>query len=141
MKKIAQTRKKRRRKIHKTVEKILDESPFEKAIKEWKTKPAPVLMPEMNTAQRAPISPERPQKAYVPRIELKAKDPDKIMTGANAILLIDGQPMPGITRLRIELDAGDVAKVKIELLGHMHALLLGHLESKFCRLIPDGEDL
>jgi hypothetical protein len=51
------------------------------------------------------------------KIEVKSKDPTKIMTGSNAQILIDGTPLKYATSFAFSVDALGVAKATIELIA------------------------
>lgn len=67
----------------------------------------------------------------VHKFELRMRDPecDKIMTGGNCELLMDGVKMRNVTKLTIELEARGIARMNIEVLGQFN--VLGQFEPTF----------
>lgn len=83
---------------------------------------------------RDSLAPTRELKCYVgseiykivtrpsiPTIELRTKTPGKVTTGANSELLIDGEPVKGVTSVSINVDANGMGRVKLELIGNIKA--------------------
>ncbi len=76
------------------------------------------------------------------KIELKPKhEPQKghFTTGANSQVLLDGQLLKGVTSCTIKVDAGGIAKVTIEMVGHIEANIIGELETQILAVkMPEG---
>lgn len=51
------------------------------------------------------------------KIELRSKNPDKISTGANTELYIDGQKAKGVKSFKYEVDARGVGIVTVQYFG------------------------
>lgn len=49
------------------------------------------------------------------KLSIRTRNPDGILTGANAQLELDGQPLKGVTFLKLEIKAGKVAKLTLEM--------------------------
>lgn len=79
------------------------------------------------------------KEANFPLIELRSKDPNKLTTGANAELLIDGKVQTAVTEVNINIKAGGLADVKVSYVGRIKANVLGKLEQHFIDCTPDQE--
>lgn len=67
----------------------------------------------------------------VSKIELvSAPVNNQVSTGANTKLLINGKELSGVTSVNIDVKAGGLAKIKIEMLGHVQANILGEIETQ-----------
>lgn len=57
-------------------------------------------------------------KKVLSRIEVRQRpDSGMVMTGANTEVLLDGKPIPGITFFKLEVKAGGVAKIMMEMVA------------------------
>lgn len=54
--------------------------------------------------------------------EIKQRDPKGLLHGANTLLLMDGKPVKGATRVTVEVGAKEVGKITIELFGRARVL-------------------
>ena len=50
-------------------------------------------------------------------IQIKNKAPGKISTGMNTMILMDGEPLEGVTDLQFKVDARGVAKVTMTMVA------------------------
>ena len=79
------------------------------------------------------------------KIELrdKRKEEDRKgqpTVGANCEILVDGEPLQGVRSFKLEVDAGGVAIVTIEMYGDFHANILGDYEQQFYKIKNPGEE-
>ena len=51
------------------------------------------------------------------KLSVKCKDPEKPLTGMNAIVTLDGVEMKGLTFLKLELKPNKIAKILIEMVA------------------------
>lgn len=54
-------------------------------------------------------------KPALSKIHISNKNPGEISTGANTQIEIDGNPLKGVTYLKIEVKPGKVAKITMEM--------------------------
>lgn len=85
------------------------------------------------------------EESKVHTFELKPRDPEGkgIMSGAATQLLMDGQPMKGVRKVVVEVEAGEIAKMTIEVYGRFH--VVGQfapemITQKVVELVPKEED-
>lgn len=45
-----------------------------------------------------------------------------VMTGANTELTMDGQKIMGVRKVKVEVEAGELAKITIEVVGRFHVI-------------------
>lgn len=56
-------------------------------------------------------------KLSVHKIKISNRNPATPLTGFNAIVEIDGQPLKGVTFLKLELKPNKIAKIVIEMVA------------------------
>ncbi len=54
--------------------------------------------------------------------EIKQRDPEGMLHGANTLLLMDGKPVKGATKVTVEVGAREIGKITIELIGRARVL-------------------
>ena len=71
------------------------------------------------------------------KFEVRARDPEKIMTGANTEVYMDGVKLARCTRFAFEVDAKGIAKVSFDLLGTVAITgLVGEVQEQIVPLVP-----
>lgn len=69
--------------------------------------------------------------------EIRPRNPDAIMTGANTEIYMDGQKLTRCTRFSFEVDAKGVAKISLDLLGTAAiAGFVGDIQEQAIPLVP-----
>ena len=53
----------------------------------------------------------------VHKISIKNKRPEEPLTAMNTEILMDGQPLLGVTSLKLEVDAKAIAKITLEMIA------------------------
>lgn len=72
-----------------------------------------------------------------PKLTIKQKRPGEPLTGANAVLELDGKPLRAVTYCKIELKAGKLGKVLIEFVPEIEfEAEIGELEMRPRQLTP-----
>lgn len=80
---------------------------------------------------------DMPSPMKIHHFEIKPRDPTKMLTGSNTILLMDGVPVKGCCSFKFEVQAAEVAKVTIEMIGTFAmAAEIGEIETKIIPLVP-----
>ena len=62
-------------------------------------------------------------------------------TGANTIVLLDGQPLKGVRKVVFEAEAGGINKITLEMYGFAEINVLGELETKIIGLTHEKKDV
>jgi len=65
-----------------------------------------------------------------PVIEIRNKNLDGLTTGANTIILINGEELKGVTKMKLEIAAGGIAMMTCEIIGDFRVNLMGEFEQK-----------
>jgi hypothetical protein len=78
-------------------------------------------------------------KSKPSKIEIRCVTPGEIMTGANTLVLLDGQPVPMLTSVKFEVGIGNVAKVQLEMLAEVQLVgVIGKLDQRALQLSEIG---
>lgn len=64
-------------------------------------------------------------KPALNKLVVRNKNPGSVSVGANTEVLLNGQPVEGLTDLKIHIAAGDVARVTFELVTDLDCIELG----------------
>lgn len=75
-------------------------------------------------------------KVKMPKIEIRNKKgtKDLLTTGANTEILIDGKPLKNVHKLNLEIIAGGMAKLTVEMYGSIHTNMIGELTKKTIKI-------
>lgn len=75
------------------------------------------------------------------KFEVRARDPEKIMSGPNTLVFMDGVRLDRCTRFAFEVDAKGVAKISLDLLGSVAIVgTVGDIQEKIIPLVPKTPD-
>ena len=61
------------------------------------------------------------------KLQIRNKNPGTMSVGANTEVLLDGKILPGVKRLSLDIEAGGLASVKIEMVVDIEEID-GHFE-------------
>lgn len=69
--------------------------------------------------------------------EIRPRDPNKPMTGANTEVFMDGEKLTRCTRVAFEVQAGGVATITLDFIGTVAvAGVIGDLQTNVIPLVP-----
>jgi hypothetical protein len=78
----------------------------------------------------------------VDKIEIRQRDPNKLMTGANTIVLMNGQPVRHTQSIEVKVDARGLGIVKLEMYASvkMNESIIKDVEIKNVEIESAKED-
>jgi hypothetical protein len=61
------------------------------------------------------------------KIEIRSKNPDSVLTYANAQILVDGVPLRGVVEATLRFPKGEVARLDLTMVGDISVQMMGDL--------------